>query len=183
MNFGGIDIAWSRGKTGICIIGERIRFELFKGREVLSFNFPSGLYLIDAPLFIPIKGIRELDRRLRKETGIPVLPANRSLFPYFLPEELLKILQEDGFKEWKGERKEGKYYKESFVPVLRKQVFSIPKFNSVNDYRRKFKKRFGFLPTPPSSHLLDAWLLAKKAQWAYDGEYRIIKEKNGEILI
>lgn len=183
MRFGGIDIAWSTGRSGVCIIDTETHFLLLYPDELLEVHFGEGLYFIDAPLSLPEEGIRNVDKKIRRVTSIPVLPANRKLYPVYLPEEFLGMLKKKKFKEWEGERTPGFYYAESFVPFLRKQFFGKVKLSTAEEYRRVFSKKFGFLPQPPSPHLMDAYLLAKKAKEAFDGKIKVIEDVDGRIYL
>lgn len=183
MRFCGIDLAWSTGKTGVCLIEKEVSFFLLSPEELFEFPFKRGLYFIDAPLGIPEAGIREVDRKLSKVTSITVLPANKRLFPNYLPEKFIKYLKNRGFREWKGERRGGGFYAESFVPYLRKKSFGRAKFAGVEIYRTSFYKKFGFLPEPPSPHLLDAYLLAVVAKESFAGKPNFIEASDGRIYL
>lgn len=183
MRFGGIDLAWSTGKTGVCLVEKEVSFFLLSPEQLLKFPFKEGLYFIDAPLKIPEEGIREVDRKIRKTTSIAVLPANKRLFPNYLPEKFISFLKERGFKEWKGERYSGSFYAESFVPYLRKKFLGRAKFAGCKMYRTSFYEKFGFLPEPPSVDLLDAFLLAIAARESFTGKPQFIEASDGRIFL
>ncbi len=168
---GGIDIAWKNGPSGICIFGDRPQFFLLSPSQLLSFSLPNGLYLIDAPLTLPgSSGLREVDRLLRKVTGIPALPLKPSLFSRYLPLEFLQTQR-------------GSIFLEGFVPYLRVKFLGRAKFRDIAKYRERFRDVFGFLPSPPSPHLLDAYLLCLRAGEILKGRGIALVAPDGEVFI
>ncbi len=155
LNPAGIDIAWKNGLSGFCLLfRDRPFFWLFTPDELLSFNFPPGIYLVDAPLTLPTHPgrLRQVDKLLRKIAGISPLPVSPSILPDYLPAKLLK------------KRKQGIVFLESFVPFLRLRKLGKAKFHRIKEYRKRFKEIFGFPLSPPSPHLMDAYLLCLRAK-------------------
>ncbi|GEM_PF-3619916 len=168
---GGIDIAWKSGPSGICVFEDRPLFFLLSPSQLLNFPLPGGLYLVDAPLSLPgEKGLRQVDRLLRRLTGIAVLPLNPSLLPGYLPLEFIRL-------------QKGSVFLEGFVPYLRAKFLGRAKFRRVLEYRQRFREAFGFLPSPPSPHLMDAYLLCLRAKDIMEGRGIALVAGDGKIYL
>ncbi len=169
---GGIDIAWKNGPSGLCIMEKEPRFFLLNPEELLKFQLPSGVYLLDAPLTPPGKrGLREVDRLIRKVTGIAVLPLMPPILKDYLPFRFLKAHRGESI------------FLESFTPYLRAEKLKRARFKTLEEYRRAFLRTFGFLPQPPSPHLMDAYLLCLKAEEVINGGAREISAPDGKVYL
>ena len=196
MIFVGLDLAWKGKKNGVCICKSRsiVIAKVLNEEQLFIFlnqlNEPN-LIFIDAPLRVPIKGMRKIDLKLRSIYKIGVLPANRKLYPYYFPEKAVAFLLKKGYRElpdsWPFE--EGFYYAESFPSLIAKLWFG-KRPETLEDY---FKQLSRFLQNLKSiredrktylPHLLDAALLACFAERAFTrGEFRVVTDEDGRIFV
>ncbi len=195
MIFVGLDPAWGTGLSGYCksARGRIKEWGLLKPEEfpawVNGLSRPCFV-LIDAPLRIPEDRMRKVDLLLRSIYRIGVLPATKKLYPDYLPERIVALLESRGFLEFlpfqAGSR--GCYFAESFPTLACRILFGErpPSLSHYREHLAKLLKEAENLPLRPVStmkHVYDACLLAWLAEEIFCGKFVLVESEDGRIYL